>query len=163
MALAGKPGGLVADHFINDEDSPIAESVFDENVARVIGYLKAEGFRPEITESGRVYFKFEGHHVYFEANRDDDQQFGLMIPNLWPIEPEERDLAIKTAHFVSERFRCLKVTVLEDNQVWVIYEAFYENIAAFTAILNRTVERLQYGARRFVDVFNETRKSRVLN
>lgn len=163
MTLAGKPGGFVVDHFVNDEESNHVVSIYDQNVAYVVEYLKAEGFRPEITETGKVYFKFEGHHVYFEANQNDEQQFSLIIPDLWPVEANERDLAIQTAHFVSERFRCLKAVVLENNKVWVVYEGFHDNVAGFTAILNRTVERLQYGARRFVDVFNETKQTRVLN
>lgn len=163
MTLAGKPGGYVLEHTLNDVDSDYETTIYDQNVAHVVEFLKIEGFRPEITETGRVYFKFEGHHVYFEANPNDEQQFTLIIPDLWPIEPEERDLAIRTAHLISERFRCIKAVILESNKVWVLYEGFHNDVAAFTAILNRTVERLQYGARRFVDVFNETKQAKVLN
>lgn len=144
MTLAGKPGGFVVDHFINDEGQEV--SLHERNIAYVVEFLKCEGFRPELTDSGRVYFKFEGHHVYFEANPNDEQQFTLFIPDLWPIEPEDRDLAIKTAHYVTDRFRCIKVVVIESNKAWVLYEGFHENVAAFTQILNRTVERLQYRA-----------------
>lgn len=152
--------------FVLNPDTDQPESVvnnFERQRAAVIAFLESEGFRPEITETGRVYFKFEGHHVYFEANENDDQQFSLMIPDVWPIAPGERDLAIRTAHFVSERFRCAKALVLENNQIWIVYDGFYGDVVAFTCILNRVVERLQYAARRFVDVFNETKKTRVLN
>jgi len=163
MTLAGKPGGYVVEHTINEIDSDYEPSIYDQNVAHVVAFLKSEGFRPEITETGRVYFKFEGHHVYFEANPKDEQQFTLIIPDLWPIEQHERDIAIKIAHYVSERFRCIKVVVLESNKVWVLYEGFHKDVFSFTAILNRTVERMQYGARNFVDEFNESQKLKTLN
>lgn len=163
MTLAGKPGGYVVEHNMNEIDSDDEPSIYDQNIAHVLAFLKNEGFRPEITETGRVYFKFEGHHLYFEANPNDERQFTLLIPDLWPIQPDERDLAIRTAHFVSERFRCIKAVVLDNNKVWVLYEGFHKDVTGFTEVLNWAVERLQYGARRFVDVFNETKQAKVLN
>ena len=70
MTLAGKPGGYVLEHTLNDVDSDYETTIYDQNVAHVVEFLKSEGFRPEFTETCRVYFKFEGHHVYFEANRE---------------------------------------------------------------------------------------------
>lgn len=163
MTLAGKPGGYVPEHQFEDDDNDTALSSYDQNIATVVEFLKVEGFRPEITESGRVYFKFEGHHVYFEANENDEQQFNLYLPNIWPLESGDHDLATKTANHISDHFRCIKGIVIENGQIWIGYEAFYESAEAFTRFLNRTVERLQYGARRFVDLFNETKRSRVLN
>ncbi len=119
MTLAGKPGGYVVEHTMNEFDSDCEPSIYDQNIAHVVAFLKNEGFRPEITETGRVYFKFEGHHIYFEANPNDEQQFTLIIPDLWPIEPGVRDLAIRTAHLVSERFRCIKAVVLDSNK-WAV-------------------------------------------
>ena len=163
MSLAGKPGGFVVEHFINDEDSSIELTPCDLNINAVVEYLKSEGFHPEITDSYRVYFKFEGRPVYFNANPEDDQQFTLFIPNVCPVEASDRDLAIKTAHYVGSRLLGVKVVVLDDNQVWVAHEAFAADISAFTAILNTVAERLLYGARDFIDVFHKSKLSKTLN
>lgn len=141
---------------------PSLEGHFDRHVAAVVEFLRSEGFRPEPLDNGRVYFKFEGHHVYFGANPGDDQRFDLFIPNIWQVEQEERDIAIKTAHHVTDVMGCIKVIVVDTGSVWVLYEGFYPSVESFTAILTRAVERLQYGARRFIDGFNEMKKARVL-
>lgn len=163
MSLAGKPGGFVVDHFINDEDSSIELTPCDLNINAVVEYLKSEGFHPEITGSYRVHFKFEGHPVYFNANPDDDQQFTLFIPNVCHLEASDRDLAIKTAHYVGSRLLGVKVVVLANNQVWVVHEAIAADIPAFTSILNNVAERLLYGTRDFIDVFQQSKLSKTLN
>lgn len=146
-----------------DDDVVSDNSQVERDVVFAVNFLKSEGFRPEVKKSGSVYFKFEGHHIYFQANPNDREQFCLFIPNIWPIEPSDRDLAVQTANFVCEKFVGVKAVYLECNEVWIAYEGYAENIAGFTAIINRVVERLQYGARQFIDVFNETKRSKVHN
>lgn len=160
MVLAGKKGGFVVEHL--DEESPDDIDHVDHHVAKVAEYLKSEGFRPEVLDKGRVYFKFEGHHLYFGANPNDDQRFDIFIPNVWTVESTDRDIAIKTAHHVTDRMGCVKVVVLENGSVWVLYEGFYASVEAFLGIINRVAERLQYGARRFIDDFNEVKKAKNL-
>ena len=135
----------------------------DRNIATVFAFLESEGFRPEMVTPARIYFKFEGHHVYFQANPEDEHQFSLLIPDIWPVDMEKRDLAIRTAHFVSERMLCIKVIVLDNDRVWAAYEGFHASVEAFTPVLLRAVERLQYGARRFVDEFNSPRGTHPLH
>jgi hypothetical protein len=135
----------------------------DRHVATVFAFLKSEGFRPEVVTPERIYFKFEGHHVYFQANPEDEHQFSLLIPDIWPVHMEKRDLAIRTAHFVSERMLCIKLIVLDNDRVWAAYEGFHASVEAFTPVLLRAVERLQYGARRFVDEFNSPRGTHPLH
>lgn len=110
------------------------------------------GFRPELTSSGNVMFKYENftYHVY--ANDSDEVYFQMVCHNFWEIETaEELQRALFYTNEVSRDTKVAKLYVTEDEtQVSAAIELFVAETEYLRPVFGRMLNTLKWAVHDFM-------------
>lgn len=136
----------------------ITTDQFDAMKDRWEQCLIQEGYRPERTEDGDIRFKSEGHRFYVEFDREDPSYIRLLVPQSWPIDDAaELKRAYVVASEFSQLFKCVKVSVHEEQAVWFSVESMFACVECVEpAFVIRSVEMIHSCLREFSDRMKAT-------
>lgn len=157
MTLAGKQGGFVPEHFI--EDSYEQHKSVERYVAHIDKYLHSAGYETEALNKGRVKIKLEDNECIIATHIYDDLRFEAYIDGAFTVAAEDKDIAITIAHHISDTVACVKAMVRNDGSVWFLYEGFHPSVEAFTSVVERTIDQLQNAAMNFSHEFYAAKNS----
>lgn len=126
--------------------------------ALFMGFLAAEGYRPEIDSDGDVVFKREGKSYFIAVREDDPEFFQIVMPNIWEIENgTERAQVLVAADHSNSLSKVAKVHTLRDN-VWVSIELLLNEPEDFKPVFNRSMSAIDNGVANFVEKMRELRE-----
>ncbi len=121
-----------------------------------VTYLSKEGYRPEVDKDGDVIFKKEGNTFLLYAHENDEQYFGLCLPNFWPIKDEqERQKVLVACDYSNWMSKVSKTHLVKDN-VWCTVELVLPKPADFEAIFPRALGLIANGIKNFTDKMQGT-------
>jgi hypothetical protein len=121
-----------------------------------IGYLRSEGYLPEVDGDGDVVFKMEGGSYVLFAHEDDREYFSILFPNFWPIESEqERSSAYVAACHATATTKVAKVYVVRDN-VSASVELIFGDPEQFKPVFRRAMAMLRGSVGVFAEKMRET-------
>lgn len=127
--------------------------------------LTSEGFAPEVTESGELLFKFEGHPYSLTVD-PNDEGFIQIVRHMdfggHTQDPERgRVHALCAAADANFTHKCAKAALndrhdLEDTSVVITAESFVDQIASLPPILIRLLTAARGCANRFTELYLES-------
>ena len=79
-------------------------------------FLKEEGFCPKQEEFG-LAFKCEGKSFLFIYDDDDEQYFRLMMPCIFDMTEENRDVVLHAMNEVNSSVKVIKAYTMLENEV----------------------------------------------
>ena len=117
-------------------------------------FLKEEGFCPKQEEFG-LAFKCEGKSFLFIYDDDDDQYFRLMMPCIFDMTEENRDVVLHAMNEVNSSVKVIKAYTMLENEVWLGFEILVDSTPVVGDLVPRALAMLNGGARRFFEVLQE--------
>ena len=91
----------------------------------VLNFLREQGFLPQVDESNNIEFKFQMASFVFIENDDDPDFFQLLLPNIYDVTEDNRDIVLETVNKVNQSMKVAKACVVE-NSVWVFFETILD-------------------------------------
>ena len=109
----------------------------------VLNFLRQQGFLPEVDpDNNNIEFKYQmSTYVYFE-NDDDPEFFQLLMPNIFDVTEDNRDLVLETINKVNQTMKVAKACIINDN-VWLIFETLLDSTPDVGDIIPRGLRILQ--------------------
>ena len=117
-------------------------------------FLKEEGFCPKQEEFG-LAFKCEGKSFLFIYDDDDDQYFRLMMPCIFDMTEENREVVLHAMNEVNSSVKVIKAYTMLENEVWLGFEILVDSTPVVGDLVPRALAMLNGGARRFFEVLQE--------
>ena len=117
-------------------------------------FLKEEGFCPKQEEFG-LAFKCEGKSFLFIYDDDDEQYFRLMMPCIFDMTEENRDVVLHAMNEVNSSVKVIKAYTMLENEVWLGFEILVDSTPVVGDLVPRALAMLNGGARRFFEVLQE--------
>lgn len=114
----------------------------------VLNFLRSQGFCPEVEDNGNIYFKFQMRNFLYINNDEDNDFFQLLMPAIYEINEDNRDVALEAANKVNSGMKVAKASVINDN-VWLFFEILLDQSPAIEDIFPRALEILQAAQQRF--------------
>lgn len=167
MVLAGKPGGFVVEHFINDEDLSTGEFIMDRIRAEVFNFLESSGANPQFTETSQIRFTYQGRKVNFVAFGQDSQfpasghdivYFGFFVENFFPVNEEDQELAIFAAASAQESMWGIKFSLVDNDKMEVAFESFAFDINGIIPPFRLIMNVLHEAMCKYVDCFEDAKR-----
>lgn len=117
----------------------------------VLNFLRQQGFLPEVDpDNNNIEFKYQmSTYVYFE-NDDDPEFFQLLMPNIFDVTEDNRDLVLETINKVNQTMKVAKACIINDN-VWLIFETLLDSTPDVGDIIPRGLRILQSTREEFYD------------
>ena len=117
-------------------------------------FLKEEGFCPKQEEFG-LAFKCEGKSFLFIYDDDDEQYFRLMMPCIFDMTEENREVVLHAMNEVNSSVKVIKAYTMLENEVWLGFEILVDSTPVVGDLVPRALAMLNGGARRFFEVLQE--------
>ena len=117
-------------------------------------FLKEEGFCPKQEDFG-LAFKCEGKSFLFIYDDDDEQYFRLMMPCIFDMTEENRDVVLHAMNEVNSSVKVIKAYTMLENEVWLGFEILVDSTPVVGDLVPRALAMLNGGARRFFEVLQE--------
>lgn len=112
----------------------------------VINFLRQQGFLPEVDEdNGNIVFKYQMASFIFVNNDEDEEFFQLIMPSIYDVTDDNRDMVLEAANKVSQAIKVVKACVVNDG-VWLFFENLLDHSPEVQDIIPRALAILQ-GAR----------------
>ena len=108
----------------------------------VLNFLREQGFLPQVDESNNIEFKFQMASFVFIENDDDPDFFQLLLPNIYDVTEDNRDIVLETVNKVNQSMKVAKACVVE-NSVWVFFETILDSTPDVSDIIPRALRILQ--------------------
>lgn len=116
----------------------------------VLNFLREQGFLPEVDESNNIEFKFQmSNYVYIE-NDDDPDFFQLLLPNIYDVTEDNRDIVLETINKVNQSMKVAKACVVNDG-VWLFFETILDSTPDVSDIIPRALRILQSTQQEFYE------------
>ena len=116
-----------------------------------VGYLKREGYSPEIDSDGNVTFKLEGGRYVILIDPKDRAFFHLAYFGFWKVETDaDRQKALAAANQAMMTTKLAKVLVTKKTVVATV-GLFVREPAEFATFFERAVRGVQLAVRKFAD------------
>lgn len=120
----------------------------------MMNFLREEGFCPKEDEFG-IEFKFEGAVFLFIHDEDDEQFFRLMMPNIYDVTDENREVVMSAMNKVNFRVKVVKVISPVPHSVWVAFEVLLDSTPVLGDIVPRALNMLKAGRAAFYEAIQE--------
>lgn len=117
-------------------------------------FLKEEGFCPKQEEFG-LQFKCEGKNFLFIYDDNDKQFFRLMMPCIFDITEENREIVLHAMNVVNSSVKIIKAYTMFENEVWLGFEILVDSTPVVGDLVPRALNMLNGGARKFYEVLQE--------
>ena len=117
-------------------------------------FLKEEGFCPKQEEFG-LQFKCEGKNFLFIYDGNDEQYFRLMMPGIFDMTEENRDIVLHAMNEVNSSVKVIKAYTMFENEVWLGFEILVDSTPVVGDLVPRALGMLNGGARKFYEVLQE--------
>jgi len=116
------------------------------------GYLRSEGYTPEVDKDGDVGFRYEGGYYYILVDETDPECFQLAYYDFWEIESEdELWYAYRAATIVTRDFKVVKCWVNSDeSDVSISCEIYVTQPADFKPHFRRMLRAIQSARQAFI-------------
>ena len=95
-----------------------------EIVDLVKNWLSTEGYKYDVDNDGDIHFKYEGLHIYFTVDQNDQSFFRLIMPGIYQVE-NNRVRVLEAACKVTRDLKVLKAFLVEDH-LWLTIEMFLD-------------------------------------
>lgn len=114
------------------------------NTELVKEFLSEEGFRYEVNEkNGNIDFKYEMKNYFYVNNDEDNEYFQLVMPNIFDVTEDNRDIALEAANKVNINTKVVKACVMEKG-VWLFLETVLDHSPEMNTVIPRALRILQY-------------------
>lgn len=112
----------------------------------VINFLRQQGFCPEVDEDdGNVLFKYQMANFLFVNNDEDEEFFQLLMPGIYDVTDDNRDMVLEAANKVNHTIKVVKACIVNDS-LWLFFENLLDHTPEVEDIIPRALAILQ-GAR----------------
>lgn len=112
----------------------------------VLNFLRQQGFCPEVDEEdGNILFKYQMANFLFINNDEDEEFFQLLMPGIYDVTDDNRDVVLEAANKVNHNIKVVKACVVNDS-VWLFFENLLDHSPEVDDIIPRALSILQ-GAR----------------
>ncbi len=118
-------------------------------IDRVMEELQKQGFLPQKEEFG-IAFKYQMTNYVYLKDEDDDNYFRLCLPYIFEVDDENSEDVLEAVNVVNNTMKVVKL-VVNDDHVWVCYEAMIPQEAALDEILPYAVVLLHRSRQEFYD------------
>ena len=120
-----------------------------EMVDMYCGFLKEQGFAPEIDPDGDVVFMYEGCSYVITPCEGDDEFFRLIHPNILHIDDDlERIQSVEAALTATARTKVAKVFMVGDD-IWASAEMFCSPPQVMKEVFRRCLFAIQAAVHSF--------------
>ena len=114
----------------------------------VINFLRQQGFCPEVDEdNGNILFKYQMANFLFINNDEDEEFFQLLMPGIYDVTDDNRDMVLEAANKVNQSIKVVKACVVDDS-VWLFFENLLDHTPEVEDIIPRALDILN-GARQY--------------
>ena len=105
----------------------------------MLEYLRQEGFCPQENPFG-LTFKCEEMKFLFFYDQEDDQYFRLMMPDIFEVTDENRDIVLEALNETNTMVKVVKAYVpSEFNSVWIGFEVLIDRTPELNDIVPRSI------------------------
>lgn len=115
-------------------------------IAQFKQFLGTKGITPTSEIEEKIEFNLDGLYYLFVYEKSDPYYFRIILPNIFKIERENHEYD-SLVNNLNQRYKVAKVTINNDNMVWVATEQFVysrENIESLFercfAVLKAVIE-----------------------
>ena len=116
----------------------------------MLQYLKEEGFCPKEDEYS-IDFKCEGRTFAFLYDNDDDQYFRLMMPNIFEVTDENREVVLRALNETNSSVKVVKAYTPIPQAVWIGFEVLVDSTPVLADIVPRGLNMLRTAQRTFYE------------
>lgn len=114
----------------------------------VLNFLRQQGFCPEVDkENGNILFKYQMANLLFINNDEDKEYFQLIMPRIYDVTDDNRNLVLEVANKVNDNIKIVKTCVVDDS-VWLFFENLLDHTPEVGDIIPRALDILK-GAHRY--------------
>lgn len=111
-------------------------------------YLQEEGFCPKDEEYG-IDFKCEGRLFTLLYDSNDDQYFRLMMPNIYQVTDENRDIVMLALNETNANVKVVKAYTPIPESVWIGFEVLIDSTPVLDDIVPRSLAMLRGAQQEF--------------
>ena len=120
----------------------------------VEAFLKKNGFSYEVnSDNGNIDFRFEMKNYLFINNNDDVEYFQLIMPQIFDVTEDNRDMAMEAANKMNLNTKIAKACVIEGG-VWLFFESALDSSPEIDDVMPRALRTLQYAFQQFYKALN---------
>lgn len=116
----------------------------------MLQYLKEEGFCPKEDEYS-IDFKCEGRTFAFLYDNEDDQYFRLMMPNIFEVTDENREVVLRALNETNSSVKVVKAYTPIPQAVWIGFEVLVDSTPVLADIVPRGLNMLRTAQRTFYE------------
>ena len=110
---------------------------------KVLEFLKQQGFCPEVdSDDGNILFKYQMKNFLFINNDEDELFFQLILPGIFDITEENRELVLDAINKVNVSVKVIKCCFIHD-QVWIFFENLLDSSPEVSDIIPLALNILQ--------------------
>jgi hypothetical protein len=120
----------------------------------LLQFLQKEGFCPE-EDGPTIFFKCEGRSYLFIADEDDQQYFRLMMPNIFDVTDENRDIVLSALNTVNSQLKVVKLYTPIPTQVWIGFEILLDSTPVLSDIVPRGISMLRGAQKGFYEAIEK--------
>lgn len=117
-------------------------------------YLQEEGFCPKEYEYG-LDFKCEGRMFTFIYDEDDEMYFRLMMPNIFEVTDENRDIVLKALNETNKNIKVVKAYTPIPQAVWIGFEVLVDSTPVLNDIVPRALSMLRSAQKAFYEAIEQ--------
>lgn len=120
----------------------------------VLEFLSEQGFRPNVdNDNGNIHFRYEMRSFIFVNNDDDETFFQLVMPGIFDVTSENRDIALEAANKVNRTTKVAKAVVFDEG-VALFYEIILDENPEVGSVLSRGLGILNFARQKFFEGIN---------
>ena len=106
-------------------------------------FLSNEGYRFDVDGDGDIHFKYEGVNLYFTVDKDDQNYFRLIMPNIYQLEGN-RVKVLEAINAVARDLKVIKAFLVEDR-LWLTVELLIDSTPELEDFFPRCMGLLKAG------------------
>lgn len=111
-------------------------------------YLSNEGFRYEVDSDGDIHFRYEGAHIYYIPDDDDQSYFRLLMPGIYDLR-NDRAKVFEAMNAVSAGLKVVK-PILGNDTVHLSIELFLDLSPEIEDFFPRCLNLLMHARSKFM-------------
>lgn len=120
----------------------------------VLNFLKQQGFCPEVDpDNGNILFKFQMANFLFVNNDEDEEFFQLIMPNIFDVTEDNREMALEAANKLNFSIKVVKASIVNDG-IWLFFEILLDKTPDVSDILPRALQILQTARQQYYQNIN---------
>ena len=112
-------------------------------------FLSNEGYRFDVDGDGDIHFKYEGANLYFTVDKDDQNYFRLIMPNIYQLEGN-RVKVLEAINAVARDLKVIKAFLVEDR-LWLTVELFIDSTPELEDFFPRCMGLLKAGREKIAE------------